>query len=82
MSISTVTSSRYRSESVTFKELNIADLATAYNAFEVTQAADTGFTYQVRIMAAGFDGEKYWIIAEKVWPEIADDPLGQVPELP
>lgn len=82
MAIKTVAPQRQRSELKTFRQATIADLETDYNAYEVAQAADYTKTFQVKVSASGFDGEMFWVIAECTWPEISDDPLGQVPEAP
>lgn len=79
--MTTVTSQRYRSTLKTFRESSVVDAETAYNAYEVTEAADTTKTKQTRITGSGWDGEMYFIFAETTYPEIADSPLDQVPPL-
>lgn len=77
----TVSSTRYRSNIETFLDSDLASVVSAYNAFEAVQAAITDKTKQVRVVASGWDGTNYFLIAEITYPEKATDPLGQVPEL-
>lgn len=77
----TVSSTRYRSNIEIFQDADAASVVAAYNAFEAVQAAITDKTKQVRVSGSGYNGTEYFIVAEITYPERADTPLGQVPDL-
>lgn len=79
MAIVNKTNQRYRSELKTFSDPDIANLDAAYNGYEAGLAADASKTYQTRVIASGWDGVNYFLFAETTYPEISDDPLGEVP---
>lgn len=81
MAVKTVSTSRFRTECKTFSGA-LATVEANYNTYESAQAADDTKTITVRVVNAYYDGTNHVIIAEKQWPEINDDPMGQVPELP
>jgi hypothetical protein len=82
MALSTVSSTRTRTEAKVLTDATLGGVEAAYNAYEVAQAADTTKTWTVRIISAYHDGTNYVIVAEGAYPERNTDPTGQVPELP
>lgn len=81
MAIKTVSFQRVRSELKTFSEATIGNLETSYSAYEAVKAADTTKTWTVRVINSFFDGVNFFLIAEASYPEINEDPTGQVPEI-
>lgn len=82
MAIITVAPQRVRSEIQAFVEPNLVDAVAAYNAYEVTKAADGTKTWTVRLAMTVWDGQYWNVVAEAYYPEMNDDRTGQVPILP
>lgn len=81
MAIKTVSTARIRTEIKTFTDSVLSDLETAYATYETDRATVDTKTYSVRVIAAGYNGADYFIIAEASYPEVNLNPAGQVPQL-
>lgn len=82
MAIKTVAPQRTRTELQTFVDAVLATAVAAFQTEEGVKAADTDKTWSSRIINVFNDGANYVVVAEFSYPEISDDPVGQVPELP
>lgn len=78
MAITTKVPSRVRTELKTFTDTVLADLETAYAAYESGKAADDTKTWTVRVVTSFWDGTNYVLIAEGQYPELSN--TGEVPE--
>jgi hypothetical protein len=81
MAIKTTSTGRIRTIIKTFFDTVLSDLETAYATYETDKAIEDTKTWSVRVIAAGWDGTNYFIIAEASYPETNANPAGQVPQL-